>query len=163
MSEIESLLKSGQTSLNLGNPKDALVFYQKVLDQDPTNLEALLKKGNIFGKFGKFEDAIICYDGVLVQEKENILALLNKGLCYHKIEQYNPAIECFDIVLKVKPDSKTGMYNMASSLIKSGKLTEGLELLSQLIKLDAAYKEQAKCDIDFIDIKNLNEFKAVTI
>ena len=99
----------------------------------------------------------------MVQEKENILALLNKGLCYHKIEQYNPAIECFDLVLKVKPDSKTGMYNMASSLIKSGKLTEGLELLSQLIKLDAAYKEQAKCDIDFIDIKNLNEFKAVTI
>ena len=138
-------------------------FYQKVLDQDPTNLEALLKKGNIFGKFGKFEDAIICYDGVLVQEKENILALLNKGLCYHKIEQYNPAIECFDLVLKVKPDSKTGMYNMASSLIKSGKLTEGLEVLSQLIKLDAAYKEQAKCDIDFIDIKNRNEFKAVTI
>ena len=44
MSEIESLLKSGQTSLNLGNPKDALGFYQKVLDQDPTNLEALLKK-----------------------------------------------------------------------------------------------------------------------
>ena len=163
MSEIESLLKSGQTSLNLGNPKDALGFYQKVLDQDPTNLEALLKKGNIFGKFGKFEDAIICYDGVLVQEKENILALLNKGLCYHKIEQYIPAIECFDLVLKVKPDSKTGMYNMASSLIKSGKLTEGLKLLSQLIKLDGAYKEQAKCDIDFIDIKNLNEFKAVTI
>ena len=94
---------------------------------------------------------------------QNILALLNKGLCYHKIEHYSPAIECFDIVLKIKPDSKTGMYNMASSLIKSGKLTEGLEVLSQLIKLDASYKEQAKCDIDFIDIKNLNEFKAVTI
>ena len=39
----------------------------------------------------------------------------------------------------------------------------GLEVLSKLIELDASYKEQAKCDIDFIDIKNLNEFKAVTI
>ena len=52
MSEIESLLKSGQTALNLGNPKDALAFYEKVLEQDPTNLQALFKKGNIFGKFG---------------------------------------------------------------------------------------------------------------
>ena len=163
MSEIESLLKSGQASLNLGNPKDALAFYQKVLDQDPIHLEALLKKGNIFGKFGKYEDAIICYDGVLSQEKENILALLNKGLCFHKIEQYASAIECFDIVLKVKPDSKTGMYNMASSLIKSGKLKEGLELLSKLIELDASYKEQAKCDVDFEEIKLLNEFKRITL
>ncbi len=70
MSEIESLLKSGQTALNLGNPKDALAFYEKVLEQDPTNLQALFKKGNIFGKFGKYEDAIVCYDGVLSQEKE---------------------------------------------------------------------------------------------
>jgi len=163
MSEIESLLKSGQTSLNLGNPKDALAFYEKVLEQDPTHLEALLKKGNIFGKFGKYEDAIVCYDGVLSQEKENILALLNKGLCYHKIEQYVSAIECFDIVLKVKPDSKTGMYNMASSLIKSGKLDEGFELLSKLIELDGAYREQAKCDVDFVDIKHMNKFKEATL
>ena len=82
MSEIESLLKSGQTSLNLGNPKDALAFYEKVLEQDPTNLQALFKKGNIFGKFGKYEDAIICYDGVLSQEKEDILSLLNLSLIH---------------------------------------------------------------------------------
>ena len=76
MSEIELLLNKAQTSLNLGNPKEALSFYQKILDQDPKNLTALLKKGNIFGKFGKFNDAILCYDGVILQEKQNILALL---------------------------------------------------------------------------------------
>ena len=155
MSEIEILLNKAQTSLNLGNPKEALSFYQKVLEQDPKHLTALLKKGNIFGKFGRFNDAIICYDDVILQEKENVLALLNKGLCHHKIGQYGMAIECFDIVLKVK-------YNKASSIIKSGKLQEGLAALSQLIKLDSSYKQQAKCDIDFTDIKLLNEFKEVT-
>ena len=74
MSEIESLLNNGQRSLNLGNPKDALEFYQKVLDQIPNHLEALLKKGNVLGRLGKYEEAIISYDGVLLQEKENILA-----------------------------------------------------------------------------------------
>ena len=69
----------------------------------------------------------------------------------------------FNHLSRKAPHRKSMLSNMASSLIKSGKLTEGLELLSQLIKLDSAYKEQAKCDIDFIDIKNLNEFKAVTI
>ena len=102
------------------------------------------------------------YDGVILQEKENILALLNKGLCHHKIGQYDVAIECFDIVLKVKSQNKTALYNKASSIIKSGKLKEGLAVLSQLIDLDSSYKQQAKCDIDFVNIKLLNEFKEVT-
>ena len=163
MSEIESLLKSGQTSLNLGNPKEALVFYQKVLEQDSTHLEALLKKGNIFGKFGRFDEAIICYNGVISQEKENILALLNKGLCHHNLGQYDIAIECFDIVLKVKPQNTTALYNKASSLIKSGKIKEGLKILSQVIKLDFSFKAKAKFDIDISNIQNLNEFKEITI
>ena len=87
---------------------------------------------------------------------------MNKGLCCHKIGQYDDSIECFDIVLKIKPLNKTALYNKSSSLIKSGKLKEGLELLSQLIELDSSYKIQAKCDVDFIDIKLLNEFKEVT-
>ena len=163
MSEIESLLKNGQTLLNLGNPKEALVFYQKILDQDPKHLEALLKKGNIFGKFGRFDEAIICYDDVISQEKENILALLNKGLCHHNLGQYDIAVECFDIVLKVKPQNTTALYNKASSLIKSSKIKEGLELLSQVIKSDFSFKAKAKFDIDFINIRNLNEFKEITI
>ena len=76
---IESLLKNGQTLLNLGNPKDALAYYDKVLEIDPKHITALLKKGNILGKLGRFDHAILCYDKVLVQE-ENLLAFLNKGL-----------------------------------------------------------------------------------
>ena len=44
MSEIEKLLEEGQKSLNLDNPKEALSFYQKILDEKPSHLEALLKK-----------------------------------------------------------------------------------------------------------------------
>jgi hypothetical protein len=39
MSEkIESLLKNGQTSLNLGNPKEAMAFYDQVLAQEPQQI-----------------------------------------------------------------------------------------------------------------------------
>ena len=88
MSEIDSLLKNGQTSLNLGNPKEALTFYQKALDIEPRHIEALLKKGHILGKLARFDQAIACYDDVLSQEQGNLLALLNKGLAHHYISQY---------------------------------------------------------------------------
>ena len=163
MSEIESLLKSGQTSLNLGNPKEALTFYQKVLDIEPHNIEALLKKGHILGKLARFDQAILCYDAVLSQEKGNLLALLNKGLAHHYIGQYEIALKCYDEVLNEKPQNTTALYNKASSLIKSSKTKEGLEILSQVIKLDFSFKAKAKFDIDFEEIQHLNEFKKLTI
>ena len=163
MSEIESLLKSGQTSLNLGNPKEALVFYQKVLDQDPRYLEALLKKGHILGKLARFEQAIVCYDAVLSQDQKNLLAILNKGLAHHYIGQYDIALDCYDLVLNEKPQNTTALYNKASSLIKSGKIKEGLEILSKVIKLDFSFKAKAKFDVDFDEIQNLNEFKKLIL
>lgn len=164
MSEsIESLLKHGQTALNLGNPKEALVFYEKVLSQEPAQKEALLKKGHILGKLGKYEYAINCYDAVIQQDSEHLLAYLNKGLAHHYIGECDVAIRCFDRVLDSKPNNTTALYNKASSLVKCGKINEGLELLSDVMTLDASFKEKAKFDVDFQHITKLNEFKKITI
>ncbi len=163
MSDIQSLLKDGQTALNLGNPKEALVLYEKVLQQEPYQIEALLKKGHILGKLARFEQAIICYDLVLSQENGNLLALLNKGLAHHYLAQYDASLNCFEQVLSVKPQNTTALYNKASSLIKSGKVSEGLEVLSQVIKLDFSFKAKAKFDLDFEEIKKLNEFRKITM
>lgn len=158
---IESLLEKGQTLLNLGNPKEALVFYEQVLRQNPTQIEGLLKKGHILGKIGRYENAIKCYDLVLSQDPGHLLALLNKGLAHHYIGEYDIALKCFDNVLCVKPKNTTALYNKASSLIKSGKIKQGLEILSDVIKIDFSFKAKAKFDIDFQEIKKLNEFKAI--
>ncbi|AJM93134.1 tetratricopeptide repeat protein [Nitrosopumilus piranensis] len=163
MSEtIESLIKSGQTLMNLGNPKDALIIYDKILAQDPKHIQALLKKGHILGQLARYEQAIIAYDAVLSQEK-HLLALLNKGLAHHYLGQVDIAIGCYDKVLKEKPNNPTTLYNKASSLIKSGKIQEGIKILSNVIKLDFSFKEKAKFDIEFEGIRKLNEFKEITV
>jgi len=163
MSEtIESLLKNGQTLMNLGNPKEAMVFYDKILAQDPNHIVALLKKGHILGQLARYEQAIIQYDNVLFQEK-NLLALLNKGLAHHYLGQCDIAIDCYDQVLKVKPNNPTTLYNKASSFIKSGKIQEGINILSEVIKLDFSFKEKAKFDIEFEEIRKLNEFKEIIV
>ena len=87
--------------------------------------------------------------------------LLNKGLAHHYIGQYNIAIKCSDNVLRVKPKNTTALYNKASSFVKSGKIKEGLKILFEVIKLDFSFKEKAKLDIDFEDIKKINELKVI--
>ena len=159
---IEFLLNHGQTLMNLGNPKDALVIYNKILSRDPKNIVALLKKGHILGQLARYEQAIIQYDIVLSQEN-NLLALLNKGLAHHYLGQADVALDCYEQVLKEKPNNPTALYNKASSLIKSGRIQEGIKILSDVIKLDFSFKEKAKFDIEFEHIRKLNEFKKITV
>ena len=163
MASVEDLLKQGQRDLNLGNPKEAMISFEKILETQPPHIDALIKKGNILGKIGRYTQAIECYDMVLSQDKTNILALVNKGLAYHYIEQYEAAIHCYDMVLGINPKNTTTLYNKASSLVKVGKIDEGLQILGDVTKMDFSFKAKAKFDIDFAEIQKNNEFKKITL
>lgn len=163
MASVEDLLKQGQRDLNLGNPKEAMISFEKILETHPNHIDALIKKGNMLGKIGKYQQAIECYDMVLLQNKVNILALVNKGLAHHYIEQYEAAIHCYDMVLGINPKSTTSLYNKASSLVKVGRIGEGLQILGDVAKMDFSFKVKAKFDIDFADIHKNNEFKKIIL
>ena len=163
MTSVEDLLKQGQRDLNLGNPKDAMISFEKILEIQPNHIDALIKKGNILGKIGRYPQAIECYDMVLQQDKANILALVNKGLAHHYIEQYEAAIRCYDMVLEINHKSTTALYNKASSLVKVGRIGEGLQVLGDVAKMDFSFKAKAKFDINFADIQTNNDFKKIIL
>lgn len=153
--------RMGQRCLNLGNPKEALGYFYKVLEKEPSNKDAMIKIGNIFGKLGKYSDAILLYDRALQQNPDDLLALINKGLAFHFMKQYAEAIKCYDSVLKIKPDSAIALYNKASSLIQKNNTKEAFEVLTLAVRQDKAYKKMAKYDIDFQEVKNLIEFQKI--
>jgi tetratricopeptide (TPR) repeat protein len=157
------IFNHGITELNLGNSQKALALFNKVLELVPTHVDALIKKGNIFGKLGKYADAISIYDKVAEIEPQNVLVLINKGLALHYLASYDEAIACFDKVLKTKPNNTTTLYNKASSLVKQGKVKEGLEILEYTIKLDHVFKYKAKYDVDFEHIKTNSDFKKLVL
>ena len=160
---IEELLKSANILLNTGNPKEAMIMFDKVLEISPNHIDALIKKGNILGKLGKYDNAIKHYDRVLEQENQNILALLNKGLAHHYIEQYEMALGCYEQVLMIKPRNVTALYNKSSSLVKLNRIKEALEVLSNVTEIDFSFKAKAKYDIDFAHIQRNNEFKKIIL
>ncbi len=163
MTSIEDLMKQGQRDLNLGNPKEAMISFEKVLKIQSNHIDALIKKGNILGKIGRYQQAVECYNAVLVQDKANILALINKGLAHHYIQEYETAISCYDMVLEINPKSTTALYNKASSLVKMGIVDEGLQILERVAKMDFSFKAKAKFDIDFAAIQKNNEFKKIVL
>lgn len=160
---VHELYNMGLTSLNLGNPKEALSYFSRVLKLEPDNKKALVKKGNVLGKLGKYSQAVSFYDKALAQEPDDFLALINKGLALHFLERYHEAISCYDMALQLKPNNVTALYNKSSSLIRQNKINEGLQILKTVVDQDFSYKAKAKFDIDFQEIKHLNEFKRLVL
>lgn len=160
---VNEIFNQGITELNCGNSKKALTLFNKALELVPNHVDSLIKKGNILGKFGKYVDAISIYDKIIEIEPQNVLALVNKGLALHYLASYDNAIACFDIVLKTKPNNVIALYNKASSLIKQGKVNDGLEVLEHTIKIDYSFKYKAKFDVDFEHIKTNNDFKKIIL
>lgn len=151
------------TEFNLGNFKKALVLFEQVLATEPLHVTALIKKGNILGKFARYIDAISCYDKVLEIEPQNALALINKGLALHYLQRYDEAIFCYDTILQMRPNSSLTLYNKASSLVRSGKIEQGLEVLKKAISLDFSCKYKARADIDFEGVQKTSEFKKIVL
>lgn len=158
---IEELLIKGQRCLNLGNPKEAIRYYSKILCEDPGNVHALVKSGNILGKLGKYSQAISFYDRVLEKNPDDILSLINKGLSLHFLTRWNEALVCYDKVLTLRENNPLTLYHKASTLVKKGQIKEGLNILKKLIEIDYSFKVKAKFDVDFQEIKNLTDFKKI--
>jgi hypothetical protein len=45
--------------------------------------------------------------------------------------------------------------------VKKGEIKQGIDLLSELVKIDYSFKYKAKFDIDFQHIKTNNDFQKI--
>ena len=159
--QTDDLFKSGMTSWNLGNPKEAGKIFDQVLALDPNHEEALVRQGNVLGRIGKYAEAITFYNRALNLDPKHTLALVNKGLSLHYLSEYDAAISCYDQVLTEKPKNTTAIYNKASSLVKKGNTEHGLHLLAHIVKIDYSFKYKAKFDIDFQHLRGSPNFEKI--
>ena len=118
---IEELLKSGQTLLNTGNPKEAMTMYEKVLEISPMHIDSLIKKGNILGKLGKYDNAIIYYDRVLEQENQNMESGKTDIGWGHQIRSY--ILQPYRLV----KDNRTNFESTNPDKVLDGEIDEFLE------------------------------------
>ena len=101
---IGNLLASGDRELDLSNFDQAIVYYDKILAEDPNNVDALNSKGVALDAGGNYTGAIEYYDKVLAMNTTDVDALFNKGFALANLGDYTEAIEYYDKVLDINPD-----------------------------------------------------------
>lgn len=159
---LEYLYSIGLAHEKRGSPRDAIFYFDKVLEVEPDHVNALAHKGNALEKLGKYDQAIICYDKVLKFKSDYTTCILNKGLALHHLRRFDQAIFCYDKILEKTPDSPSVLYHKACTKSLQNDTEQALELLERVILLDSEYAERASQDKDFEALRNNTKFKALT-
>ena len=159
---LEYLYNIGLSHAKRGNPRDAIFYFDKVLEVEPNHVNALANKGNALGKLGKYDQAIVCYDVILKDKPEHLTSLLNKGLALHYLGRYSQAIICYDKILEQTPDNARTLYHKACTKSLQKDTDQSLELLEKAILLDGEFAKKASMDKDFDSLHNDPRFKSLT-
>ncbi|MGI0061522.1 MAG: tetratricopeptide repeat protein [Nitrosotalea sp.] len=158
---LEYLYNIGLSHVKRGNPRDAIFYFDKVLDVEPNHFDALTNKGNALGKLGKYDQAITCYDTILKDKPEHTICLINKGLALHYLKRYDQAITCYNKILTLVPDNPSVLYHKACTRCLQNEIEESLVLLEKAILLDSEYAQKASMDKDFSSLSDDSRFKAL--
>jgi tetratricopeptide (TPR) repeat protein len=158
---LEYLYNIGVSHAKRGNPRDAIFYFDKVLEVEPNHLSALANKGNALGKLGKYDQAITCYDIILKDKSDHMTCLLNKGLALHYLGRYDQAITCYDRILSHMPDNASVLYHKACTKSLQNDSEQTLALLEKAILFDSEYAKKASMDKDFTSMQDDPRFKSL--
>lgn len=158
---LEYLYNIGLSHAKRGNPRDAIFYFDKVLDVEPDHANALAHKGNALGKLGKYDQSITCYDAVLKINQDHLTCLLNKGLALHYLGRHIEAITCYNKILEQTPNNASALYHKACTMSLQKDTEEALALLEKAIIIDPEFAIKASQDQDFKILCDEPKFRAL--
>jgi tetratricopeptide (TPR) repeat protein len=146
---------------NLGKYKEAVASYDRAIEIKPDKDSAWCNHGNALGKLGRYEEAVASYDRAIEINPNDDSAWYNRGLALGNLERYEEAVASYDRAIEINPNDDSAWYNRASCYALQNQIEPSLESLTQAINLNPEYREMAKTDTNFDNIRSDVRFMAI--
>lgn len=121
--------------VGLGKLDEAMIVFQKSLEQNPRLTDALYGIGNIYQRKGDLLAAAEQYRKTLDLDPKHISARNNLGITYIQLKDWSSAIEALKIVIAQKPSFVEPYYNLAGVYEEKGLKKEAEEMYRKSIEL----------------------------
>lgn len=145
----------------LGRNEEALKAYDKAIELKPDFALAWSNKGVRLGKLSRYEEALKAYDKAIELKPDDATAWSNKGAALVSLNRHNEALKAFDKAIELKLDFADTWFNRACAYSLKKDKENTLKNLSKAIQLDITYKEKAKKDEDFKNLREDEDFKKI--
>ncbi|MFX1395340.1 MAG: tetratricopeptide repeat protein [Promethearchaeota archaeon] len=150
--------QKGVCLLHLKQIDESLKYFNKLLEFDSQDPYALNNKGLCLLILEQYEEALECFNKILEVDQNNIRAINQKGLCLLYLKHYDESLECFNKLLELNPTDSYAWYNKACVESLKNETIKAIQSLKKAIELNVEFKNLAKNESDFNNIKNLKEF-----
>jgi protein O-GlcNAc transferase len=111
--------------------QDALATFRRVVNLDPTDHEALINLAATLNELGHWEDGLAVSRSALKRRKHP-LAARNVANALAGLKRWDEAVEACRTTLVLDQGSPEARMDLAMTLIESGCLDEGMEILETM-------------------------------
>ncbi len=148
---------------------DALRFLKKAMYWAPDNTLVAYNLARVYERQKEWEQAILAYRRYLyldpdAAERNEVKAKLAYyysflGTERFEREEYPQAQEAFEQALLVRPEDQALLYNLATVLLKRGKMAEALPFLERYLKYERNPEEVERVRRQITQLASLTEQK----
>jgi tetratricopeptide (TPR) repeat protein len=135
--------------------------WNKLLKINPEDAVAWSNKGLALGNLGRYEEALECFDKALEINPEKAEAWSDKGAALLHFGRFEEALNYFNKGLEISPDNGNLWYKKACGESLLGDVNGALSSLKRTVELDEKYKEMARTDKDFKNLRDDDRFKEI--
>ena len=85
---------------------EAIIYLDKILEQEPNNLKALTNKAGLLAQLGNFSKSLDLSNKVLEMDPDRISALTNKAIALKMLGEYEKSYQIFTKILMIDPENE---------------------------------------------------------
>jgi tetratricopeptide (TPR) repeat protein len=168
VSAVSVLLISFYSTLTIGRNhifKDDLTLWTDAAKKSPYKMRVHHNLGKAYLEKGRIDQAIQEGEIALrlsanLDRNENVKFVLNLlGGAYFMKGETEVALRVFRRAIELYPNFATSYYNLSCILATKKEKEKALEYLEKAISLDQKYKEKARTDKDFNNLRGEKEFE----
>jgi len=154
-----TLYNRGNTYNELEKYDEALADFNHSLEFRPNDPDTLNNRGVTYAHMKKYDEALANYNRSLELRPNHPDTIYNRGTTYANLERYDESFADFNRSLELRPDDPGTLFNLACLFSLWGKTDNALPYLEKAIHKDKKYREDAKTDEDFDNIRKDPRFK----
>lgn len=154
-----TLNNRGLTYRLLGRYNQSLADLSRFLELQPDDPATFMNRSNTYAEMRRYDEALADVNRSLELRPDYSDTLNSRAIIYKELERYDEALADFNHALELKPDDPSPIYNLACLFSVQQKIDDALAYLERAISKDEKYREMAKTDKDFDNIRDDPRFK----
>tara|TARA_B100001121_G_scaffold165983_1_gene145083 strand:- start:4740 stop:6131 length:1392 start_codon:yes stop_codon:yes gene_type:complete len=111
--KIDNLMKSAQSSKEMGDFSSALFNFNEILNIDRSNKKALNNIANVYKEMKHFDEAIKYYSKALVSDPDYIIAKINLAVLHHDLGNLDEAEKFYKEIINLDKNNLGVYFNLS--------------------------------------------------